>query len=462
MNYEYPEAPRTGHRGPGGVVGALDAGSPAQRAGLAVGDVIVSADGHELSDVLDWMWWADDAAVDLSLEDGRTVTVEREPGEAWGIEFADALFDGVRRCVNDCTFCFIHQLPADMRSSLNVRDDDYRLSFLQGNFVTLTNVSDADIARIVEQHLSPLHVSVHAVTPEVRERLIGRHHGIGLDRLDELVQAGIEVHTQIVLVPGVNDGPELDRTIEYLKDRRPGIVSVGIVPVAHTDHLSRRGVDGAPLTGAPQPSYAGQSASAQVIAQVQRHQFESREATELTWVHLADEFYIEANAPFPKEEWYDGFPQYENGIGMVVSFASDVRERFEALTAAVERIPEGSDALTVIVGELATGTVLGALSALRAGGRVRVLPVKNRFFGGNVSVTGLLTGTDIAQAIRYDAAHAEQPSTYVVPAIIFNVDRVTLDGYTEADLAREAAAPITFVEASAEGLLAGLAVAGRE
>lgn len=447
----------------GGVVSAVDTGSPADRAGIASGDIVTHADGIELADALDWLWYADEADVEVALlratagAEPEYILIERDAGEPWGIEWEDALFDGVRRCHNDCTFCFIKQLPAEMRSTLNIRDDDYRLSFLQGNFITLTNLTDDDIERIVEQHLSPLHVSVHAVTPAIRERLIGRNHAKGLERLDQLLDAGIEVHTQIVLVPGVNDGDELNLTLAYLGDRRPALKSVGIVPVAHTDHLTGCGVDGASLTpGKAQPSFTGQAASAVVIAQVQTYQFESRAATDETFVHLADEFYIEAHAPFPMPEWYDDFPQYENGIGMVVSYVADIKELAKELYAAVEDIPADSHAATIVIGELATGTMLGTLSALHAGGRVRVLPVKNRFFGGNVTVTGLLTGADISAAIRYDAAHVDQPTRYIVPAIIFNTDQLTLDGYTRERISEESGADITFVDATAAGLLEGL------
>lgn len=459
--YERPRA-QVDPRIKGGIVSSVDGDSPAQRAGIAPGDVITHAEGIELADALDWLWYADEADVEVAVLRGgegeaEYVLIERESGEPWGIEWVDALFDGVRRCHNDCTFCFIKQLPAEMRSTLNIRDDDFRLSFLQGNFITLTNLTDDDVERIVEQHLSPLHVSVHAVTPAVREKLIGRNHEKGLERLDQLLDSGIEVHTQIVLVPGVNDAKELDLTLAYLAERRPGILSVGIVPVAHTDHLTGCGVDGAPLVADKvQPSFTGQAQSAVVIAQVQSYQFESRAATGETFVHLADEFYIEAHAPFPLPEWYDDFPQYENGIGMVVSYVADIKELAKELYAAVEAISPDSHGATVVVGELATGTMLGTLSALHAGGRVRVLPVKNRFFGGNVTVTGLLTGSDIVAAIRYDAAHLEQPTRYIVPAIIFNTDQLTLDGFTRERISEESGADIVFVDATAAGLLEGL------
>ena len=356
------------------------------------------------------------------------------------------------------------QLPKGLRPSLYLRDDDYRLSFLQGNFVTLTNLSDQDVDRIVTQRISPLYVSFHAIDDAVRSRLIGRNHQAGVERFQQLTDAGIQVHVQIVLVPGVNDGDELDRTLEFLQERRTAVLTVGIVPVAHTDHgaLGVNGVALADLQGGKQPCYSDQLSAARVIQHVQRYQFESRAQTEETWVHLADEFYINAQAPFPQVEWYDDFPQYENGIGIVISFAQDVRERFQDLTDALETIPQESDAATVVVGELAIGTMLGALSALKAGGRVRVLPVKNRFFGGNLSVTGLLTGGDIASAIAYDAAHCAKPTTYLVPDIIFNVDGVTLDDMSAPEIAESAGAPVLFVESNVEGLRTGLLAVGEE
>lgn len=456
----------------GGRVKAVAEDSPASRAGVHVGDRVVAVDGHVLSDVLDWMWYADYEAITLTIVDPegaeRSVELVDQDGEDWGIDFEDALFDGIKRCANNCAFCFMKQLPANMRSTLSIKDDDYRLSFLQGNFITLTNLNESEVARIIEQRLSPLYISFHAVDADVREQLIGKNHARALEHFEKLVQANIEMHVQIVLVPDVNDGAELDKTLTYLYSRRPAVASVGIVPVAYTDVTTE-------IAGRPPKSFNDQTSAAQVISQVQRYQFWARAGKlgqgadlsdttidlkpvegEETWVYLADEFYIYAHAPFPSIEWYDDFVQYENGIGMVWGFVEDLQESYDSISSALATVPEGSDALTIVIGELATDTMLGALSALRAGGKVRVLPVKNRFFGGNVSVTGLLTAQDILQAIAYDQKHINHETVYAIPDTISNTDGLTLDDYTFSMIQTESQATITFVSADAQGLVAAL------
>jgi len=249
--------------GSGGLIATVDADSPASRAGLAPGDRVLAADGAPNADIIDWQWYSDGAEVVLTLERGD-VLLARESGETWGITFADALFDRIRICRNSCAFCFMTQLPPGLRPALYIRDDDYRLSFLQGNFVTLTNLTDADVERISEQQLSPLYVSLHSVDPEVRARLVCAHEDRALERFDQLLDAGIDLHVQIVLVPGVNDGDQLDRTLTWLAERE-GVESVGIVPLGYTRHQQTFKV-----------GFEDRIAAALVIEQVQRWQFESR------------------------------------------------------------------------------------------------------------------------------------------------------------------------------------------
>lgn len=436
----------------GALVGAVESGSPAARAGVTEGDIIETVAGEPLRDLIDWRWYADGPEVSLgvrrlSRESGERVSEEvaavRHPGESWGIEFAETVFDGVRTCDNRCSFCFMSQLPKGLRRALYVRDDDYRLSFLQGNFVTLTNLDDADVRRIVEQHLSPLYVSLHAVRPEVRDRLVCvRGKDRALEFFDALVEGGIETHVQIVAVPGINDGEELDVTLNWLAERE-GVLSVGVVPLGYTAHQT-----------AFDRSYEDPGDAARMIEQVQRWQFAMRERDGVTWVHLADEFYLNARAPFPLTEWYDGFPQYENGIGMVRSFVDETIALQIELEAAVLALPE-TDSVTVVTGALAATTLAGALEAVGAVGRVRLLVVPNRFFGGNVNVSGLLSGVDIAGAIAADARHAR--TRYVAPDVIFNSDGLTLDDLT-AEQVRAAAggAEVTFASPDPAGLLGAL------
>ncbi len=431
--------------GSGGLVAGVGPDTPASRAGIAIGDHVLAVDGAPVADIIDWQWYADGDQIALTLErdvpaERPDVLLTREPGEVWGIEFADALFDRVRTCRNSCAFCFMTQLPPGLRPALYLRDDDYRLSFLHGNFITLTNLSDADVTRIGEQQLSPLYVSLHSVDPQVRARLVCAHEDRALERFDQLLDDGIDLHVQIVLVPGVNDGEELDRTLTWLAERE-GVASVGIVPLGYTRHQQVFSA-----------GYEDRIAAALVIEQVQRWQFAMRERDEVTWVHLADEFYLNAHAPFPKTEWYDEFPQYENGIGLVRSFVDDALEIRDELTAALQALPAEEDSVTVITGVMAATPLGGALLACDGGGRVRLLAVGNRFFGGNVSVTGLLTGVDIVDAI---AKHPHS-GTYLLPDVVLNADGLTLDDMTLPEIAEQSGADIRLLSCTAGGLLQGL------
>lgn len=437
-------APAAAPGGTGGRIAAIDAGSPGDIAGLVPGDTIVSVDAQQLRDVLDWQWMTDAASASLIVRDAtgaeRPVSLAREAGESWGVEFASAIFDRVRTCRNNCTFCFMAQLPKGLRSALYLRDDDYRLSFLQGNFVTLTNLNDEDVARIAEQHLSPLYVSLHAVDPEVRRQLVCAREDRAVERFDELLGEGIDFHVQIVLVPGVNDGAVLDQTLEWLAERE-GVSSVGIVPLGYTRHQD-----------AFDRSYNDPIAAATVIQQVQRWQFAMKERDKVSWVHLADEFYLNARAPIPTVEWYDDYPQYENGIGLVRSFVDDAMALRPELLKAVQVIPEESESVTVVTGIMAATTLAGALNACEAAGRMRLLAVPNRFFGGNVSVTGLLAGQDLAEAIRRDGAQG----IYLLPDVVLNADGLMLDDYTLDEVRAQSGGDVRLVSSDAAGLLAGL------
>ena len=446
------------HCSGGGIIKSVDADSPAARGGILVGDRLIAVDENTLADVFDWLWFSDGERISVTFvrdEVEQIVALERDADEEWGIAFAEMLFDGIRRCANTCAFCFMDQLPAGLRESLTLKDDDFRLSFYEGNFITLTNLSDADVERIITQQLSPLYVSFHAADPAVRERLIGPHQARALTVLERLVAAGIELHVSIVLVPGINDGAVLDETFAFLAQHRPQVLSVGIVPVAYTRYTSV-------LAGQPPRSFTDRQAATQVIAQVQTYQFASREQTGETWVHLADEFYLYARAPFPTTEWYDDYPQYENGIGIVHTFVEDIRAHYSELCAGFEALAEGSEALTLVTGELAAEPLLGTLSALKAGGKARLLPVANRFFGGNVNVTGLLSGADIVEAIAYDVAKRSEAdatppaTTYIIPWIIFNDDELTLDDYTPQRIAEAAGASVLFVTDDARGMMEAL------
>jgi putative radical SAM enzyme (TIGR03279 family) len=427
----------------GGTIGAIAPGSPAQLSGLNAGDVVLEVDGHPVRDVIDWQWLADADAATLTVmrpgSSAEQLAVRRATGEAWGLTFTETVFDGVRTCRNRCSFCFMAQLPKGLRRALYLRDDDYRLSFLQGNFVTLTNLSDADVERITEQHLSPLYVSLHAVDPMVRQELICAREDRALERLDCLLQAGIDAHIQIVLVPGINDAEQLEKSLTWLAERE-GVLSVGIVPLGYTAHQHR-------FPG----SYESRDAAAGVITQVEPWQRAFRQRDELTWVYLADEFYLQARAEVPPAAFYDGFPQYENGIGLVRDWLDSVDALRSELTVATSRLTR-----TVV---LVTGTLFApvlretiASLAVPAAERVGVLAVENGFFGGNVGVTGLLSAEDLLPAIR-----ATPPGAVVlVPDILVNADGLLLDDVPAAELGMRSGREVRLVSCDAAGLLGGL------
>ena len=430
----------------GGVVSAVEPQRPADRAGIRAGDVVVAVDGQAVRDVIDWQWLTDgDAALLSVVRDGTLadeVALAREPGEPWGLAFTETVFDGVRTCRNRCAFCFMAQLPKGLRRALYLRDDDYRLSFLQGNFVTLTNLSDLDVERIIEQNLSPLYVSVHAVDPLVRRQLICAREDRALERLDALLEAGVDFHVQIVLVPGVNDGPQLDASLTWLAERE-GILSVGVVPLGYTAHQRR-------FPG----SYEAPGESARVIEQVAPWQLAFRDRDHVTWVYLADEFYLNARAEVPAAEFYDGFPQYENGIG-------PVRDWLDGTESLHDELAEAAGLLAVpvalVTGGLFAPVLAQSIDKLGDAARewIRVLTVENRFFGGNVAVAGLLSGSDLIRAI----ADTPPDTVVLVPDVVVNADGLLLDDVPARELGTRSGREVRLVSCDAAGLLGGLLAA---
>ncbi|MDD6739844.1 MAG: DUF512 domain-containing protein [Coriobacteriaceae bacterium] len=397
---------------------AIEDESPAWCAGLEPGMALTHVNGVPLRDMIEWQWQSDGLEVEITTAEGDVAVLERDPGEDWGITFGDCIFDGITTCRNACSFCFMAMLPKDMRPALTLRDDDYRLSFMQGNFVTLTNVTEEDVDRIVSQHLSPLHLSLHAVTPEVRRQLMGRNADRGLEVAERLLDAGIELHTQLVVCPGINDGLELIRTLGWV-EAHPGVLSVGIVPLGYTRFQDRFSSS---FSDDP-------DAAAELIDMVREFQEDSRNDTRVTKYHVSDEFYLAAGYKFPPAEFYDGFPQYEDGIGMMRVFLDEWAEREPALKAAGEA-HEGAP-LTLLTGE-GFAKVLGPLLRRTfAGGQVQMIAVHNEFFGGNVDVAGLLTAQDMVKALL----EARPQGLVLVPAVAFNASKLTLDDKSLEDIA---------------------------
>jgi putative radical SAM enzyme (TIGR03279 family) len=431
----------------GGRILAVEPDGPAAAAGLTAGDVILSVEGEPLRDVIDWMWLSDGDRVEVRVRDSRDVesevVLERDWDESWGLEFDGVVFDGIRECDNACAFCFVAQLPPGMRPSLYVRDDDFRLSFLAGNFITLTNLSDDDVARIVRQRLSPMYVSLHAVDDEVRRTLLcPTADDRALEFVERLGEAGIALHVQIVLVPGVNDGQVLERTLRWL-EAREGIASVGIVPVGITSYQKRIA-----------SGYDSAEAAQAVLAQLKPWCERMRSERGVSWVYAADELYLAAGADLPQWDDYDGFPQFENGIGMVRAFVDEAGEELGRLPPAAAGLLCGAPRVALVTGAFFAPVLARLAPALaHAGCAVSVLPVANDLLGGNVGVAGLLGGGDIAKAV---AAHGLDAGVFLVPDVAVNDDGLLLDDLTVAEVAAQAGADVRLVSCDAAGLVSAL------
>ena len=443
---------------PAARVLAVAPGSPAQQAGIATGDEIMAVNGEQLRDVIAYQLHADGARVDLDVRRGgleQQLVVHKAEGAPLGLELAHAIFDRVQTCDNHCPFCFIHQLPKGMRKNLYLQDDDFRLSFLYGNFTTLTRFTEADFERVITEKLSPLYVSIHATDPEVRTRLLRNPRGAtSLRWLELLLAAGVEVHGQVVVCPGINDGGVLDDTLLGVLDRFSQLATIGVVPLGVSAHSHE-----------PEMRPHSTQEAAAVLDTIHAWQARFQRALGRRLVYASDEYYLLARRPFPELDDYDHVLQHENGIGMARTFEAEVAAALAGIDlpvtgtrsgffAAVEGAPaEGYRApriagrangksapqsaeprpVAIVTGELGAQVLAPLVPALadRAGVDVRLLAIANRFFGGNIGVTGLLTGADVAAEL------AGQPDgdRYLLPDVALSRGKF-LDGETLAVLPR--------------------------
>ncbi len=430
--------------GEGVVVAAVTAGTPAARAGLRPGDRIVAVNGAPLRDVIDFHFHAGDEHLRFSLErDGlpRTARLTRR-GAGLGLELLAPKPSEIATCANKCVFCFIHQLPKGMRKSLYVKDDDFRLSFLHGNYITLTDLDEAELERIETQRLSPLYVSVHATDPELRHALLGRPRVRRelLPVMERLAKAGIAMHAQIVLCPGWNDGAQLDRTVHELAHLHPAVPTTAVVPVGLTRHRERL-----PALRAVTTDEAGV-----LVDTIEGWQRELQASLGTRFVWAADELYLQSGRPLPAARAYEGFAVAEDGIGLV--------RRFEdAFARAVARPrPRRSRPrhVTVVTGEMFAPRMAALLDRAAAPGlRVSLAPIANELFGRGIGVAGLLTGRDIGIQL----AGRDLGDEVLVPAVALRDGAgVFLDDVTPADLAASLGTPVTAVPPDAPALLAAL------
>ncbi|MCR4398147.1 MAG: DUF512 domain-containing protein [Firmicutes bacterium] len=392
----------------------MDEGSIAERLGIEPGSRLIRVNGCVPRDVIDFMFQCAEPLVELEIEDpcGSPVSfrVEKHPDERIGLQFDSEVFDEVMRCRNACPFCFVDGLPPGMRRTLYLKDDDYRLSFLHGNFITMTNMTARDFDRIARQRLSPLYVSVHSTDERLRRMLLGvPEAGDIMGRLRLLTDSGIKVHAQVVVVPGINDGADLDSTVTDLSALWPGVASVGVVPVG-TTRFSNRSV-----------TPVGPGLRRRLVEWWRDRRRRLKRRLGYGFLFLADEVFLGAGEPLPPVEFYEDFPQYENGIGMAAAFSEELRR------LRLPRFLGRSLRAAVVCGTLAAPLLeeaAGRLSGIE-GLRVRVVPVPNRFFGESVSVSGLLTGCDIVLALR-----ALDPGDLVVVPSCSLRDGSFLDGMT--------------------------------
>lgn len=392
-------------------------GSPAYEAGIREGDVLVSLNGMPVEDVFDYHYLAEEISVTLEVRtsggEQRTILIEKGEDEDLGLTFAESLMDDYRSCRNKCVFCFIDQNPPGMRDTIYFKDDDSRLSFLQGNYITMTNMKESEIDRIIRYKLAPINISVHTTNPELRVQMLhNRFAGNILEHIDKLYAAEIPMNGQVVLCKGLNDGDELRRTISDLMKYAPVMSSLSIVPVGLSKYR-----DGLCQLDPFTPEDAGE-----VIDIIEGFQKQAMEKCGIHFVHASDEWYITAGREMPEEERYDGYQQIENGVGMTrllyEEFRAAVREvmdtkeihglkrlrmsKEERQAAQLLKKNTGRKVSTV-TGMLARnqGKVIQAeLAKLRPDVELMVYPIVNDFFGHNITVTGLLTGQDIVAQLK--------------------------------------------------------------
>jgi len=392
------------------VVAAIEAGSIAEEMEIQVGDRVLAVNDVKLEDIIDFQFGISEEDYTLLIEklDGELweLDIEKDPGEFLGLELETISAEGLKICRNNCTFCFIAQMPKGMRATLYDKDDDYRLSLTQGSFITLSNLSEQEIERILQMHLSPLYISVHAWSSEVRARLMRNPQAGKLpDQIKRFAEAGIVVHAQIVLVPDHNDGNVLRETIERLAELYPSVQSIGVVPVGLTRYREQ-------LTSLRGFSLVEANA---ILEQAQKWQTDFFEQTGRHLVYFADEFYVLAGQEFPETSVYDDFPQLENGVGMARKFINEIEASWKQLPEVIAdrhiHLLTGTSAQDLF--ELWRDRLIDQISGLR----LTIHAIRNDFFGESVTAAGLVTAQDIAQQLE-DLSGEE----FLIPRVMLKAD----------------------------------------
>ena len=364
----------------------------AEEVGIEVNDVLLSINDNKINDIIDYKFLSADEEIILEVEKASgeiwEIEIEKEYGEDLGIEFGGGIMDKAKTCSNKCIFCFIDQLPNGMRESLYFKDDDSRLSFLQGNFVTLTNMKDEDIDRIIQYHISPINVSVHTTNPDLRVQMLNnRFAGKVFERMKKLADAGITMNAQIVSVPGINNADELNRTIKDLYTLYPEVSDVAVVPIGVTKFRQ----------GLKHINTYTKEESIEEIERVKKLQDIYMKEVGKPFVRLSDEFYLVAGKEIPSQDFYDDYHQIEDGIGMVRCFRDAIDDTLENLDISI------NESFTIVTGTLAYHELLEASNKIKKKNpniKLDVYAIVNNYFGDSITIAGLLTGTDIIDQMK--------------------------------------------------------------
>lgn len=403
---------------------------------LQPGDVLLQINGQEITDILDYQYLIADENLQVLVqkynEEHWLLEIEKDYDENLGLAFQDGGWGSTRRCGNKCIFCFVDQMPRQMRPTLYIKDDDYRLSFAQGNFITLTNIGPPELERIAQMRLSPLYISVHTTNPALRRQMMGNPRAAQvMDQLRYLAEAGIRMHTQVVLCPGINDGAELSRTISDLGELWPAVRSLAVVPVGLTAH--RRGLFSLRSYNEPE--------ARNVLQEVQRWQKVFASEYKYPLVFASDEFYLLAGIPVPPAENYGGFPQTENGVGLVRLFMDEWRQSAGKLPERIEYPVNCS----LVTGKLAGPVLAPVVAGLNRidGLQAELHVLENVFFGKTATVAGLLTGQDLLAGL----AGRDLGDRLFIPAVTLrDGDHVFLDDITLEELSSRLKVPVSPVD----------------
>ena len=427
------------------VISRVLPGSIGEELELEPGDILAEINHQLVEDVFDYRYLMNDEYIELLIEKANgelwELEVEKDYDEDLGIEFENGLMDDYRSCSNHCMFCFIDQMPPGMRETLYFKDDDSRLSFLQGNYVTLTNMSQEDIERVIKYHLSPINVSFQAMNPQLRCKMLhNRFAGDALKKVDQLYEAGITMNGQIVLCKGVNDGEELEYSLQKMSEYAPVLQSVSVVPVGLTKF--RKGLY-------PLEPFTKEDAKA-VLEQIHRWQKIMYERYGIHFIHASDEWYILAGEELPEEDRYDGYLQLENGVGMIRLLLEEFEDSLRQLrkSGAMERWNHRKREISTVTGRIVAPYIERMARRMEEefpGLCVHVHPIRNDFFGERITVTGLLTGQDIMAQLKGEHLGEE----LLLPInVLRSGERVLLDDYTVEDISSALQVPVNIVKSS--------------